>query len=46
MDSSMAIHGGAIFNKAPALEGILDTLQCKLNRGCCQKNYFSRDSFK
>ena len=41
MDSSMAIHGGKIFNKVPAFEGILGTLQCKFKtEDVAKKNYF------
>ena len=47
MDSSMAIHGGTIFNKTPALEEILDTLQCKFKtEDVAKKNCFCKVSFK
>ena len=44
MDSSMAIHGGTIFNKAPAFEGILDTLQCKFKTEDVAKKIISDGS--
>ena len=40
MDSSMAIHWGKIFNKAPDLDGILDTLQCKFKTEDVAKKLF------
>ena len=47
MDSSMAIHGGTIFNKTPALEEILDTLQCKFKtEDVAKKNCFCKVNFK
>ena len=44
MDSSMAIHEGTIFNKTPALEGILDTLQCKFKTEDVPKRIISEGS--
>ena len=44
MDSSMAIHWGKIFNKAPALDGILDTLQCKFKTEDVAKKIISGGS--
>ena len=44
MDSSMAKYGGTIFNKTPALEGILDTLQCKFKTEDVAKKVISEGS--
>ena len=44
MDSSMAIHGGTVFNKTPALEGILDTVQCKFKTEDVVKKIISEGS--
>ena len=45
MDSSMAIHGVTVFNKTPALEEILDTLQCKFKtENVAKKNISERSA--